>query len=342
MDPTVLNLRRSLGGEFPYRAYTKGNAHAIERLVSLMLRSGSYESKNWEIAPGHLVTKIPDFKTRFPYIPIVVPEPIWELDETLDLYTEKSRMATPGYGDSHSAYDYWTMSSLEPRIVSLTTPDVTPYQLRERFNKGLNKRGKIPEARLAYATVSQGIYSALHYLHAYVKGAGTVPSPIPPLSILDISAYGDRPVAAASMGSPYTGIDPDSALVTGHHHLKMDLNLACTRLGREEPIINLYAVPLEGFESIKQFDLMTISPPPFDQEPYGGENTADPQTHQRYTDVDSYFNGFIYELVLRAKRWVKTGGLFAFTALDRIPTGRNERGITYVEALLLLIKSTSV
>lgn len=337
MDPLVLKLRRSLGGEFPYRALTQGTGHTIETLIRLLSANGEYTFEKWEIAPGHLVTNLPDFKTRFPLIDVVIGEMQWDLDKILDFYTEQSRMKTPGYGDTHSPYDYWTMKSLESRISRLIESGMTPSQLRENFYRGVNGKDKIPEARLAYATVSKGVYTVLKQLHSQLNVSSTTFED-KTLSVIDISAYGDRMVAAAGLGFIYTGIDPDSSLVSGHHQLKMDLSLAASRIGRSDPIIDLYMMPLEGFESTHQFDLMTISPPPFDMEPYGGSATTDAQTHVRYEDTESWFHGFLVELVLRAKKLVKPGGLFAFTALDRIPKKPGEKSITYVESLLLLAK----
>ena len=119
--------------------------------------------------------------------------------------------------------------------------------------------------------------------------------------MLDITAFGDRLIAAAAGGYKYTGVDPDSNLVDGINRLILDVqsinrNFKC----------NTYTLPIEHYSPLKLFDLITLSPPPFDMELYeGGER----QTHRVYRDFKHWFYGFIHETLTKAYLWLRDGGI---------------------------------
>ena len=199
----------------------------------------------------------------------------------IDVFTEPSRVSSPGYGAKMSLFDVWRSSSMGVTSKSL-----------ERIRDDI--RSKVQEPRMAYTTVCKSLYSYLHSLVPSSEG-----------SILDIAAFGERAIAAHSLGMKYVGIDPDSTLAEGHSRILSVI---------DDPNITFRYVPLEAFSTKEMFDIMTISPPPFTCEKYSGGSH---QAHSQYHSRDGFIQGFLNETIERAAGYVKIGGIFAFTCLDR-------------------------
>ena len=197
---------------------------------------------------------------------------------------------------AHSSTSLTTCGSSEDKA--------DPGKIREDFFN----RGR--EVRLAYASDSIGLYRHLSSLTAGNK-------------VVDIAAFGDRMVAAAAVGFDYHGVDPDVNLAVGLSRLRNDL-LSETHGNNT---LEIDYLPLEGVDYTEEsIDVVTYSPPPFTMERYAGGSEY--QTHSVYPDVDSWFNGFIVEILNRAGRWLRDDGILAFSALDR-------REIRYVERMIL-------
>lgn len=320
--PPLTRVRMVMGGDFPFRRLLFGKADAAAKLQRIVSAPIKYERKVWRIPPNKIRSRLPNFSARFPTLDLVVGKGDWHADAVVDLYTEGSRMATPGYGEDTSPLElYNSDAELSAKVVGASPGAASsPESLREALYTSFG------EARLAYASLSRNLYAA--FRDVFLGGAENV-------RVLDISAYGDRAIAAASLGFEYVGIDPDSSLTNSYAALRRDLSMVP---GIPKHALEFNQMPLEAYvvpESAK-VDLFTVSPPPYDMEPYGGAGTRDPQTHATYSSMQAWARGFLFEIAHRAKQTVRPGGVFAVTALDRT-TG--PRQIAYVEYLLLLIES---
>lgn len=322
---TVPSALASMGGDFPYRRYLYGMASADARLTRIVHEPIAFERKIWRLPRDKIRARTPDFFERYPTLDLVVGKGDWVSDEVVDLYTEGSRMGTPGYGEKQSPVE---LHATNPRLLFErvnATPRTTPEELREMIYKSIG------EARLAYASLSRNLYGAIQSV--FLSDATSRRDRA--IRVLDISAYGDRAIAAASLGFDYVGIDPDASLSSGYAALRRDLSMVA---GIPKHSLEFNQMPLEAYvcPDAAKVDLFTVSPPPYDMEPYGGSGTRDPQTHVTYTSVDTWARGFLFEIAHRAHRVVRAGGVFAFTALDRTSGAQQ---IAYVEYLLLLTES---
>lgn len=317
----INQIYAKMGQQFPLRSSLFGMADSLELLDYLV---NNYQpvinsDTNWQIVSGKVKTRDPNFWNEHPYGPFLGATE-WDLDKVIDYYTESSRIASPGYGEEYAPQDLWDRKMLQ-RFRSRT-----PEDLREEINK------EIQEARLAYVTAGIGLYQRL--LEHLPDSSTSLFGSSTPKTALDISAFGDRMVAALNQGIKYTGIDPDHTLTTGISKLKLDLEKVMPDTGLL-PIT--YALPIEGFWSKDKFDIITLSPPPFDAEPYSG---GEMQTHRMYPNFNAWFNGFVREMLTRCSQWIKPDGVLAFSVLDRIPRP-NENKITmiYTEAMILTAES---
>lgn len=333
--PKHKSLYQQSGGLFPARRYLYGMSEAMVTLRYLLWEyTPQIDSKTkWELGKGKVATRDPNFWTQHPYGPILIAgKTDWEYDMIIDFYTESARIATPGYGEEFSPFQLWQgVSNTNDRMSKLFTRDVTtPAQAREAMYDGHGDQAlAIQEARLAYVTCSKGLYLRLKTHNPYAKG------------VLDISAFGDRMVAAVANGLRYTGVDPDTNLIEGMSKLRRDLEKFIPDPGMRP---QLYTLPLEGFWSNDRYGIVTLSMPPFDMELYdGGER----QTHRVYKDFHGWMNGFVRETLQRARELLSSdGGILAFSVLDRpadsagprnpktSQTGHTKPTIVYTEAMI--------
>ncbi len=312
--------------DFPYRNYYLGNSNVKINLEKIFEIEPIVRKEKWTIPEGKIVNKIPLFNDLF-YLSDTVITSVdnhWNYDQVIDYYSEKARVKTPGYGEKYSQYEYWNNPKLHSRWI--TNKDISMENARELLYE------KIQEARPAYSLVSKSLYYALMNLNKKES-----------YKILDIAAYGERAIAAASLKNViiYDGIDPNYDLINGHDLLSMDLELM-----NPDCNIRFIHIGMEDFKTNRKYDIITYSPPPFNTEPYG--NNQETQSYIKYPTFEEYLCCFLTELIYKAKYFSYIGTIFSFTALDRNPIKfppkikdkeliSENLELIYVEALLLII-----
>lgn len=307
------------GGEFPYRRYIYGTSDNISRLRYLIENYspeydwGGFDMKKLESkVKSRLEIKNGIFNFFESGPKAISKETDWYYNSVIDWYTETARMNSPGYGKDYSPSELWfktSFSKIRDRILKNKT---TLEQAREAiFDAG--------EVRLAYVTDCIGLYNYVNQEFLSKNGKRN--------RVIDITAFGDRLVAASAVGFDYIGLDPDPNLVDGISRLLLDVKTI-------RPDFNAvtYTVPLEHFTADSPVDFVSFSPPPYTAEPYSG---GDRQVHKVYTDFRRWFYGFIREALIRAFFWLREGGILGFSVLDR----DGPHKIFYTEAMILLAMS---
>lgn len=304
------------GGNFPYRRYIAGTSDNISKLRFLIEEyipkydKDGFDKSKLEykvkslLPPGMSVF---DFFSKGPKN--IANDFDWYYNSVIDQYTETARMSSPGYGKNYSPEELWfktSFSKIRDKIFKNKTS-------LEEAREAIFKEG---EVRLAYVTDCVGLYN-------YVKTSLLKKTSQPP-RVIDITAFGDRLVAAAATGFDYIGLDPDPNLVDGISRLLLDIKTVKPSFNA-----NTYTIPLEHFTCETEVDFVSFSPPPYSAEPYSG---GDRQVHKVYTDFRHWFYGFIREALIRAFFWLKEGGILGFTVLDRDGPYK----IFYTEAMILL------
>lgn len=322
--------------DFPYRKYYMGDVSAKLSLEKIFEIEPVIKKEKWNIPDGKIINRIPIFKNLYYLLDVVITsvKNHWEYDQIIDYYSEEARVKTPGYGEKYAAYEYWNHTILHKRWLKDDKQKYTLEEVRELIYEN------IQEARPAYSLVSKSLYAALMEVHKRDT-----------YKILDIAAYGERAIAAASLDNViiYDGIDPNYDLISGHDLLSMDLeslNPNC--------YIRFIHVGMEDFKTSRKYDIITYSPPPFNTEPYGSvftyeheNNSNKTQSYMKYHTFDEYFCCFLTELVYKARYVSNMNAVFAFTALDRNPEKfppkirdkdqiSEHLELTYVEALLIV------
>lgn len=312
------NIYYAAGGRFPYRRYIEGSSHVVEKLSYLI---NDYQP-NYDPNGFDRRTIERKVKTRmkgksvfdfFEAGPKNIAQPNdWDYNSVVDFYTDTSRMASIGYGKKMSPQQFWEYNIYNGDRKRIFQGKRTLHEARE----AIYDEFKSSEVRLAYVTDCIGL---LNHLREFV-GSGEP-------RMLDITAFGDRLIGAAATGYDYTGIDPDPSLVDGINRLILDVKTINPYFQCQT-----YTVPMEHYTPSSQFDLITLSPPPFNMELYdGGER----QTHRVYRDFSHWFYGFIGETLSRASLWIKENGILAFSVLDR----DGPLNIQYTEAMILMAMS---
>jgi hypothetical protein len=303
------------GGEFPYRRYQEGTCLNISKLRHLLIEyEPRYDPSGFEVSKlerkvfSKNPTEPPVYTLFEPGPKNIVPDNSWELNVVIDQYTETSRMNSPGYGKELSPLELWSGFTFSQRRDEILKGKKSLHDARE----AIYKEG---EVRLAYVTDSIGLYS-------YIRSEFL--SKISQPTVVDITAFGDRLVAAAHSGYSYIGVDPDPTLVDGISRLTLDVQ---TILPQAK--ISTFTLPLEHLTVSHEVDLVTFSPPPYTAEPYNG---GERQVHKVYRSFSHWFFGFVREALVRAKMWLREGGILGFSVLDRETTPK----ITYTEAMIYL------
>lgn len=312
------NIYYISGGKFPYRRYIHGSSHVVEKLSHLI---NDYEpiydfnGFNQRIIERKVKSRMKN-KTVFDFFSKgpkgVEQQNDWEYDSVVDFYTETARMSSIGYGKKMSPLQFWEYNVYNGERKRIFQSTKTLKEARDAiYNEFKNN-----EVRLAYVTDSIGL---LNRLKEHLNSNDN--------KMLDITAFGDRLIAAASTNFDYTGIDPDPNLVDGINRLILDVKTINPYFQCQT-----FTVPMEHYTPSTEFDLITLSPPPFNMELYdGGER----QTHRVYRDFSHWFYGFIGETLSRASLWVREGGILAFSVLDR----EGPFNIQYTEPMILLAMS---
>ena len=119
------------------------------------------------------------------------------------------------------------------------------------------------------------------------------------LTVLDISAgWGDRLLAASSLGLDYVGYDPNKLLYNGHSRI-MDV------MGVEQVVI--YS-PFEDSALLGQYDFIFTSPPFFDLEEYSQDES---QSVVRYPNFEVWRDDFFIRSLNKAWSVLLPGGYMA-------------------------------
>lgn len=336
--------RSNISGPFPYHDTFMGNSQRMVFIDRIKDAPPKIENKKWSVPPNKIFTKTLDFDLKYGNADIVISSSLgdnhWEIaDVVVDLYNEKPRVDTPGFAEEYSYHDYWYKPELHQRWATAVNvrDGVTMKAQREALHMS------IQEARPAYASISKNLYYYFLTQISQVIGDNGA-------NILDISAYGERAIAAACLGKmvkKYDGVDPNINLLQGYIDLKSDLELI-----NNDITINFWLSPLEDLRiSPGHYDLITYSPPPHMMEKYSG--APDKQSYGRYPTFNEWFGSFMYGLIDRARYGLKNGGMLAITMLDRDGNVNpklkkikdankyvsKDLNITYVEATLMIIDS---
>jgi hypothetical protein len=315
--------------DFPYRRDYLGDASIKINLEKIFEIEPIIKKEKWEIPDGKIISKIPIFKQLYYLLDVVITSvnDHWQYDQVIDHYSEEARVKTPGYGEKYSPYEYWNNDTLHQRWLP-NKNYFTLEEVRELIYE------KVQEARPAYSLVSKSLYTALMELN--IRDS---------YKILDIAAYGERAISAASLSNVivYDGIDPNYDLIHGHNLLSMDLNTL-----NPDCQIRFIHIGMEDFKTSRKYDIITYSPPPFNTEPYGlSSETNKTQSYIKYPTFEEYFCCFLTELIYKAKMYSNENAIFSFTALDRNPIKfppkildkkqiSEHLELIYVEALLLI------
>lgn len=188
--------------------------------------------------------------------------------------------------DAMAPADFWqNRELLRPLLAEIfaSEPKLTPRVVRRKLYD------HIAEAKQFRPSWVRGIV-----LQLFPRPAG--------LKFLDISAgWGDRLIAAMSLGMDYTGFDPNTALIPGHQSL-------IAAFGQPERH-TVQPLPFEEAElPADTFDLCLTSPPFFDLEVYSEEAT---QSVQRYPELGPWLEGFLFPALRKAWAALKLGGYLA-------------------------------
>lgn len=309
------NIYYHSGGRFPYHRYVHGSAHVVDHLNYLINEyTPDYDEDGFkrELIERKVKSRMKDGSIFdfFEAGPKNKPQPEdWKYNSIVDYYTDTSRMASVGYGRKESPLQFWEHNTYNGERRRIFHGKKTLHEARE----AIYQEFKTGEVRLAYVTDCIGL---LNHLKQFL-------APETP-RMLDITAFGDRLIGAAATGFDYTGVDPDPNLVDGINRLTLDVqsikrDFRCTT----------HTLPMEHYAPNEKFDLITLSPPPFNMELYEGGSR---QTHRVYRDFRHWFYGFIRETLTRASLWLKEGGILAFSVLDR----EGPNNIQYTEAMILM------
>lgn len=196
-----------------------------------------------------------------------------------------------------------------------------PQKLRQALNKEKNYRTKANKSLLLTKSSirslmlkrgeTPGNFSPSVAKYIFTKYKGDSNHPI----ILDFCAgFGGRLFGAWGTKGPltYIGIEPNTETYNGLVNLKQYLENQWDSL--ESPNkIDLINSPMEDVDYTRyenKIDLIFTSPPYFDTEKYGGEDT---QSYKRYPTYSEWKGKFLKELVNIAWKILKENGILAIS-----------------------------
>lgn len=124
--------------------------------------------------------------------------------------------------------------------------------------------------------------------------------------ILDYSAgWGDRGIAAMSIGAEYTGIDPNPALHSCYAKM-LDLFKPANK-------VQFLQMCAEDHNTDEEYDIMYTSPPYFTMEKYSENRT---QSINRYKTYNDWKQGFYFRMLDNAVKHVKHDGHIAINIIN--------------------------
>jgi len=127
------------------------------------------------------------------------------------------------------------------------------------------------------------------------------------IKMLDISAgWGDRLIAAISLGMEYHGYDPNMELKTGHDAMISDYG------DKNKQVIEYIPFETANVEE-GVYDLVLSSPPYFNLEHYSDNND---QSSNKYPTYEGWLEGFLYPSLSKAFNGLKHGGIMMIHLSD--------------------------
>lgn len=210
----------------------------------------------------------------------------YERESITDFYTECVRMDAKRHFMAKTPMEMWIASGRHDTFVQ-EYHSLTKAQIK-RYREDVYKMSK--ETTLFRISWARSLYLLL--------GAGKKN-----LKILDPCAgWGDRMIAALSVGAMYHGVDPSAALHGMYKNIAKDFD----PLGKS----HVTKSPFEDYtiEDPGTYDIVFTSPPYFTMELYSNEED---QSTGRYESFDQWTTGFLHPLLKGSAEACAPGGYIA-------------------------------
>ena len=139
--------------------------------------------------------------------------------------------------------------------------------------------------------------------------------------VLDMSAgWGDRLIGALACRTvrSYTGIDPNPLMHTVYQNIQRAFNISMTR-GTDTVSVHTICAPFEDAELPERhrYDLAFTSPPFFNRETYDANPATNAaQSLTRYPGFDAWVTKFLWVLIAKTARVLKSGGHLVLAMAD--------------------------
>lgn len=230
----------------------------------------------------------PIFRGKF--VQVFSPPGFYKLcDGISDWYCEEVRI-TARHGTSKTPLELWNSSAFQEELRSNRVDIDNPESCRDFVFRNCQ------EAKQFMPLWVKGVVSVLY--------GGIIP---PSLKFLDISAgWGDRLIAAISMGGSYLGFDPNSSLRSCYQRIIEELG------DKQRHIVCILPFEDSRLEP-ESYDLCISSPPFYRHEIYTNEET---QSVERYQDQEEWINSFLLVSLDKAWKAIKRGGFMAIHLAD--------------------------
>ena len=298
--------------DFPYKVLSYSKSDILQMFDNLRKYKPCFVNKPFNI--GMVDKKIPNFDTVYyshytgnGMLPrgitrnshVVIKEGIPDIydafDIIADMFNEEPRIKTAGYGEKYSPYEYWVNEELRDRWIRyLYQQKVFKFDAHV-LREALYECG-IKEAR-------QGKPSAYISLYSMFNGR-----------ILDMSsAYGDRMLSAIAMDREYFGIDPWKDLFKGYSNIIGMFNA-------HGFIDTLMSPSEEAIILEKKYEIVMMSPAPFNMEKYGNysEDNKEGQSYNTWKTWDDWIINYMFATIENAYYSMSRRGCLMVTILDRL------------------------
>lgn len=232
-----------------------------------------------ELTPMDLNNSLASLKK--PLVAVLSDDSHDELSWLSDYFNERCRVRGKLYREPLSPWDYWQKHKKTVRNLA-----------------GTKYGAETPQncAKILYDSVYGCTSFRPELLVATIKMLGS-------RSVLDISSgWGDRLLAAMCMKVRYVGVDPNECLQDGYARMK-------SMFADDDGGANKYSTIVGKFQDVELpdelFDLVFSSPPYFSVEEYSQD---DSQSIREFSDVDSWWSGFLRPSLQKAWNRLRAGG----------------------------------
>lgn len=204
-----------------------------------------------------------------------------ELNFATDIYTEEVRLSAR-VGNFGTAFSQWRARL--PEILDWVKGDFSDEALREAMYQ------------IGIKEATQFKISVAAIIYKYCGGQ----------DVLDPCAgWGDRRIAALSLGRNYTGCDPNQALIPGHQAITRDFALP-------GQISEMIPLPFEAIDfDQRKFDTIFTSPPFHDLEEY---SLSPDQSAMKFPDYGDWLGRWYKPVISKMISLLKPGGYLALHA----------------------------